>query len=91
MYLMDAGIILMFITLGKYLEARAKGRASVRDSQAARPGAADWRYVVRGGTIVSVPAAEIAVGETIVVRPGEKIPLDAQVRAAALPPWTNPG
>ena len=28
MYLMDAGIILTFITLGKYLEARAKGRAS---------------------------------------------------------------
>ena len=48
MYLMDAGIILTFITLGKYLEARAKGRARQRHSQAARPGAARGERRARG-------------------------------------------
>ncbi len=78
MYLMDAGIILTFITLGKYLEARAKGRASaaIRKLLDLAPPLAD---VQRGGAIVSVPPDQVAVGETIVVRPGEKIPLDAQV------------
>jgi Cu+-exporting ATPase len=78
MYLMDAGIILTFITLGKYLEARAKGRASaaIRKLLDLAPPLAD---VQRGGAIVSVPPDQVAVGETIVVRPGEKIPLDAEV------------
>jgi Cu+-exporting ATPase len=78
MYLMDAGIILTFITLGKYLEARAKGRASaaIRKLLDLAPPLAN---VQRGGRILSVAPDQIAVGETIVVRPGEKIPLDAQV------------
>ncbi len=78
MYLMDAGIILTFITLGKYLEARAKGRASaaIRKLLDLAPPLAS---VQRGSAILSVPPDQVAIGETIVVRPGEKIPLDAQV------------
>ena len=78
MYLMDAGIILTFITLGKYLEARAKGRASaaIRKLIELAPEVAN---VNRDGRVVSVPPAQVAVGETLVVRPGERIPLDAEV------------
>jgi Cu+-exporting ATPase len=78
MSLMDAGLILTFITLGKYLEARAKGRASaaIRKLLDLAPPVAN---VQRDGRVLSVPPAEVAVGETIVVRPGEKVPLDAQV------------
>ncbi|REK15771.1 MAG: heavy metal translocating P-type ATPase [Planctomycetota bacterium] len=78
MYLMDAGMILVFITLGKYLEARAKGRASAAISKLldlAPPVA----HVQRGGTLVDVPPRDVRVGETLVVKPGEKVPLDAEV------------
>ncbi len=78
MHLMDAGIILTVITLGRYLEARAKGRASlaIRKLLELAPPAAN---VQRAGKIVTVSPAEVAVGETIVVRPGERVPLDALV------------
>lgn len=78
MHLMDAGIILTFITLGKYLEARAKGRASaaIRKLLELTPAVAN---VERDGHVLSVPPSEVSQGETIVVRPGDKIPLDARV------------
>jgi Cu+-exporting ATPase len=78
MYLMDAVMILAFITLGKLLEALAKGRASaaIRRLVNLAPAVA---HVERGGTTVEVPIAEVAVGERIVVRPGERVPLDAEV------------
>jgi len=82
MYLMDAGMILVFITLGKYLEARAKGRASaaIRKLLDLAPPEA---VVERGGQLVSVSPEEVAVGETIVVRPGEKVPLDAEITSGS--------
>ena len=78
MYLMDAGIILTFITLGKFLEAQAKGRASaaIRKLLDLAPSLAN---VERQGQIVSVSPSQVAIGETMVVRPGEKVPLDAEV------------
>ncbi len=78
MYLMDAGIILSFITLGKYLEAHAKGRATgaIRKLLDLAPPMAN---VKRAGRVVTVPPNEVSVGETIIVRPGEKVPLDAEV------------
>ncbi len=78
MELMDAGIILTFMTLGKYLEARAKGRASasIRKLLDLAPPVAN---VERDGHVVAVPPSQVAIGETIVVRPGEKVPLDATV------------
>jgi len=78
MNLMDAGTILTFITLGKYLEARAKGRASaaIRKLLDLAPPVAN---VERDGRVVSVAPTDVAVEETIVVRPGEKVPLDAEV------------
>ena len=78
MYLMDAGMILVFITLGKYLEASAKGRASsaIRKLLDLAPPMA---AVERDGRIVSLPPGEVKSGETLVVRPGEKVALDALV------------
>jgi Cu+-exporting ATPase len=78
MDLMDAGIILTFITLGKYLEARAKGRASaaIQKLLDLTPPVAN---VQRDGQFVPVPPNQVSVGETVLVRPGEKVPLDAEV------------
>jgi P-type Cu+ transporter len=78
MYLMDGGIILTFITLGKYLEARSKGRASAA-IQKLLDLAPPVANVQRDGRVMSVPPSQVRVGETIVVRPGEKVPLDARV------------
>ncbi len=78
MSLMDAGMILTFITLGKYLEARAKGRARPRFASCSI-----WRRRWRTSNATAgwsrCRPAEVAIGETMVVRPGEKVPLDAEV------------
>jgi len=78
MHLMDAGMILVFITLGKYLEARAKGRASaaIRKLLELAP---DVAHVKRGEGLVDVAPSQVRVGETLVIRPGEKVPLDGEV------------
>lgn len=78
MYFADAGLILTFITLGKYLEVRAKGQASSairRLLDLSPPEAA----VVREDQTRRVPVASVLVGETILIRPGEKVPLDSRV------------
>jgi heavy metal translocating P-type ATPase len=79
---MDAGMILVFITLGKYLESRAKGRASaaIRKLLDLAPPEA---VVERGGQLVTVRPEDVAVGETIVVRPGAKVPLDAEITSGS--------
>lgn len=82
MYLMDGGMILVFITLGKYLEARAKGQASaaIRKLLDLSPEEAN---VERDGRTVRLPVEQVSVGEKIVVRPGEKIPLDAEIASGS--------
>lgn len=78
MNFMDGGMILTFITLGKYLEARAKGRASqaIRKLLELAPPVA---HVERNLQLADVPPAEVRIGETIVVRTGDKVPLDAVI------------
>jgi Cu+-exporting ATPase len=78
MYFADAAMILTFITVGKYLEAKAKGRASqaIRRLLDLAPPEA---IVLRDGQPRRVPIRAVMVGETILVRPGEKVPLDAEV------------
>ena len=72
-------VVITLVVLGQALEARAKGRTSqaVRRLMDLRPLVA---RVVRDGTEVEVPAADVQVGEIVVVRPGEKIPVDGRVR-----------
>ena len=76
----DAVMILTFITLGKYLETRAKGRASqaIRRLLELTPAQAAVRL---DDTVRIVPAAQVQVGQILVVRPGDKIPLDARIES----------
>ena len=75
---MDAGIILTLITLGKYLEARSKGAAGAAIERLLDL-APRLARVVRGGSEVEVPLAEVRPGESVRVRPGESVPLDGRV------------
>ncbi|MHB8898463.1 MAG: heavy metal translocating P-type ATPase, partial [Thermoguttaceae bacterium] len=78
MAFMDAGMILTFITLGKYLEVRAKGRASqaIRRLLDLSPQEA---VVVRDDQPVTVAVGAVLPGDTILVRPGARVSLDAKI------------
>jgi Cu+-exporting ATPase len=75
LYYEGSAVVIALVLLGKYLESRAKRQttAAIRALQALRPDTA--RRVV-DGTERNVPLAEVAVGDRLVVLPGERIPLD---------------
>jgi cation-transporting ATPase V/Cu+-exporting ATPase len=75
-----AGMIVTLILLGRFFEARAKGRASEAIAKLAELGAKEAR-VVRNGETVMVDPLDLRPGETVVVLPGEKIPVDGVVTA----------
>lgn len=75
----DTAVMLAsFLTLGRYLEARAKGRTSdaIRNLVGLRPKTAT---VIRDGREVEVPVEAVLPGDIILVRPGEKVPVDGVV------------
>ncbi|MHB8997071.1 MAG: heavy metal translocating P-type ATPase [Armatimonadota bacterium] len=78
LYYDSAAMILTLITLGRYLEARARGRASdaVRKLLQLAPREA---AVEREGREVQLPIEQIVLGDIIIVRPGEKLPVDGEV------------
>ena len=77
-YYESAAMIIAFILLGKVLEAKAKGRTSeaIKKLMGLKPKTA---RVVVNGVEKDVPVDEVAVGDLIVVRPGEKIPVDGVI------------
>ena len=77
-YFETSAMIITLIVLGKLLEARAKGRtsAAIKKLMGLR---AKTARVLRDGQEVDIPIADVLVGERIVVRPGEKIPVDGLV------------
>jgi len=77
-YFDTAVTIVTLILLGKMLEARAKSKASdaIRHLMGLQPKAAT---VIRGETELILPVDEIVVGDTVVVKPGEKIPVDGVI------------
>ena len=77
-YFETAALIITLIKLGKLLEARAKSQtgAAIRALMKLRPESA---RVVREGGEVDVPIAEVVVGDILVVRPGERVPVDGVV------------
>jgi Cu+-exporting ATPase len=75
----DTAIMLAsFLILGRYLEARAKGRTSeaIRTLIGLRPKTA---IVIREGKETEVLAEDVVVGDVLVVKPGDKIPVDGEV------------
>ncbi len=77
-YYETAAIIIVFILLGRYLEALAKGRTSEAIRRLIGLQARTAR-VVRDDAEMDVPVEDVVVGDVVVVRPGEKIPVDGVV------------
>jgi len=77
-YFETAAVIIVLIVLGKYLEARAKGQTSeaIKKLMGLR---AKTARVVRNGAEVDIPVDDVLVGDIVIVRPGEKIPVDGVV------------
>ncbi|MDH5589616.1 MAG: heavy metal translocating P-type ATPase [Gemmatimonadota bacterium] len=77
-YFETAALIITLIKLGKLLEVRAKGETSeaIRQLMELRPALA---RVVRDGVESDVPVEEVVVGDVVVARPGERVPVDGVV------------
>lgn len=77
-YFETAAVIITLIRLGKFLEARAKGMTSdaIRKLMSLQ---AKTARIVRDGAELEVPVEDVQVGDVVVVRPGEKIPVDGVV------------
>lgn len=70
--------LISFILLGRYLEVRAKARASDAVKKLIKLEAKE-ATVERGSKEVKVPVDQVQIGETVVVKPGEKIPVDGTI------------
>ncbi len=77
-YYETAAVIITLIKLGKFLEARAKGRTSeaIKKLMGLR---AKTARVIRDGVETEVSADDVRVGDVVIVKPGEKIPVDGVV------------
>lgn len=75
LYFESAAMILALITLGKYLETRSKGRTSDAISKLIDLAPAT-ATLLRDGTEVEIPVAQVAAGDILVVRPGGRVPVD---------------
>ena len=77
-YFDTAALIIGLILLGRWLEARARGRTSeaIQRLIGLQPNTAQ---IIRDGREVAVPVAEVVVGDVALVRPGEKVPVDGEV------------
>jgi Cu+-exporting ATPase len=78
LYYDTAAAIITLILLGRTLEARAKGRASEAIRRLAALQVKTAR-VLRDGRPQTVPIAEVVVGDIVLVRPGERLPVDGEV------------
>ena len=78
LYFESAGMILTLVTVGKYLEQRSRKKTTGAISALLRL-APDSAVVRRDREEVTIPAAEIRVGDTVIVRQGGKIPVDGAV------------
>ena len=81
-YFEAAAVIIALILLGRLLENRAKGQTSeaIRKLMGLQ---AKTARVIRNGQELDIPLAEVVVGDVILVRPGEKIPVDGEIIAGS--------
>ena len=79
LYFDSAAVVIALVTLGKWLEARAKHSTTeeIRQLMSLRPLRA---RVDRGGEEVEIPVEAVTVGDVVIVRPGERLPVDGIVR-----------
>ena len=77
-YYEAAAVIVALILLGRFLEARAKGRTSqaIQRLVGLQPKIA---HVVRDGRSVDIPLGDVVLGDVLQVRPGERVPVDGEV------------
>ncbi len=78
LYFDTAALIISFLCLGRYFEARARGQASSAIRKLLELGAKEARLVVDGEERL-VPVAQVRVGDHVRIRPGEKLPVDGEV------------
>jgi Cu+-exporting ATPase len=78
LYFEASAVIITLILMGKWLEARAKRQTTeaIRALQALRPATARVR---RSGIEQELPIADVAVGDIVIVRPGERVPVDGRI------------
>ena len=78
LYFESSALLITFILFGKWLEARAKRQtaSALRALMGLRP---DTARVRRDGTEIELPLAQIVVGDIVVVRSGERIPVDGRI------------
>lgn len=78
LYFEASAVVITLVLLGKWLETRAKRQttAAIHALQALRPATARVR---RDGVEVDLPIAQVLVGDTVVVRPGERFPVDGRI------------
>ena len=77
-YFETSAVIITLIKLGKFLEARAKGRTSeaIKKLMSLRAKSA---HVMRDGTEIEISTDEVKIGDLVLVKPGEKVPVDGVV------------
>lgn len=78
LYFEGSSVIITLVLLGKFLEARAKMQtsAAIKALQDLRPSTA---RIIQGSNEIQVPVEQIKLGDTVVVRPGERIPVDGLI------------
>jgi len=80
-YFDSSAVIIAFLLLGRYFEARAKGRASRSIKALLERGAKEATLVASGGAETKVPIEQVRVGNLLRVRPWDKVPVDGEVVA----------
>ena len=73
-----SGMIMTIFITGKYIETKAKGKATSEIKKLLELGAKDAR-VLRGKEEIEIPISEVKIGDVLVIKPGEKIPTDGIV------------
>ncbi|MBT9543876.1 MAG: cadmium-translocating P-type ATPase [Candidatus Sericytochromatia bacterium] len=78
LYFESAAVVISLVLLGKFLEARAKQQTSeaIRSLEALRP---DTARVLKNGQETEMPLAQVRVGDHVIVRAGERIPVDGKI------------
>lgn len=77
-YFEVSAILITLVLLGKYLEAVAKGKTSEAIAKLMKMGA-KTATVIRGGKEIKIPIEEVKVGDKVIVKPGEKVPVDGVI------------